>query len=86
MSEFGQEYDKLSDEILVAKAEAELLSFMRSAVDDLEQTIVMVTHDPIAASYSDRIIFLDDGDCVDELLNPTVDSILDQMKRLGEDA
>ena len=71
---------------LDSKAEAELLSFMRSAVDDLEQTIVMVTHDPIAASYSDRIIFLDDGDCVDELLNPTVDSILDQMKRLGEDA
>ena len=71
---------------LDSKAEAELLSFMRSAVDDLDQTIVMVTHDPIAASYSDRIIFLDDGDCVDELLNPTVDSILDQMKRLGEDA
>ena len=68
---------------LDSRAEAELMTFMRSAVDDLDQTIVMVTHDPIAASYSDRIIFLDDGNCVDELLNPTVDSILDQMKSLG---
>lgn len=68
---------------LDSKAEAELLAFMRRAVDDFGQTIVMVTHDPVAASYSDRIIFLDDGNCIDELLNPTVDSILDQMKTLG---
>jgi putative ABC transport system ATP-binding protein len=69
---------------LDSKAEAELLSFMRRAVDELQQTIVMVTHDPIAASYSDRIVFLDDGRCVDELLKPTVDSILDAMKTLGD--
>jgi putative ABC transport system ATP-binding protein len=69
---------------LDSKAEAELLSFMRQAVDELGQTIVMVTHDPIAASYSDRIVFLDDGKCVDELLQPTVDSILDSMKTLGD--
>jgi putative ABC transport system ATP-binding protein len=69
---------------LDSKAEAELLDFMRRTVDELGQTIVMVTHDPIAASYSDRIIFLDDGDIVDELAEPTVDSILEQMKHLGE--
>ncbi len=69
---------------LDSHAEAELLSFMRQAVDDLGQTIVMVTHDPIAASYSDRIVFLDDGNCIAELLDPTVESILDRMKTLGE--
>ena len=68
---------------LDSKAEAELMTFLRSAVDDFGQTIVMVTHDPVAASYSDRIIFLDDGKCINELLNPTVDSILDRMKTLG---
>jgi putative ABC transport system ATP-binding protein len=71
---------------LDSKAEAELLDFMRRTVDELGQTIVMVTHDPIAASYSDRIVFLDDGKIVDELLEPTVDSILEQMKHLGEQA
>ncbi len=59
---------------------------MRHTVDELAQTIVMVTHDPVAASYSDRIIFLDDGDIVDELMEPTVDSILEHMKHLGESA
>jgi len=68
---------------LDSRAETELMTFLRSAVDDLGQTIVMVTHDPVAASYSDRIIFLDDGKCINELLNPTVDSILDRMKTLG---
>jgi putative ABC transport system ATP-binding protein len=69
---------------LDSKAEAELLAFMRRAVDEFSQTIVMVTHDPIAASYADRIVFLDDGDIVDEMVDPTVDSILEQMKHLGE--
>jgi putative ABC transport system ATP-binding protein len=68
---------------LDSKSEAELLSFMRRAVDDLQQTIVMVTHDPIAASYADRIVFLDDGDIVDEMFDPTVESILEKMKYLG---
>jgi len=71
---------------LDSKAEAELMQFMRRTVDELQQTIVMVTHDPVAASYSDRIVFLDDGKCVDELANPTVESILEHMKHLGEQA
>ncbi len=47
------------------------------------QTIVMVTHDPIAAGYADRVVFLADGSIVDELLAPTADSVLDKMKSLG---
>ena len=60
----------------------ELLGFMRSAVDDFGQTIVMVTHDPKAASYSDRVIFLRDGTTVDELANPDAGQIYDKMKEL----
>jgi len=62
---------------------AELLSFMRRAVREFGQTIVMVTHDPVAASHADRIVFLDDGRLVDEMLNPTPETVLDRMKRLG---
>ena len=61
----------------------EILSFMRRAVDDFGQTIVMVTHDPTAASYADRVIFLVDGKIVSELGEPTPDSVLDQMRELG---
>ncbi len=61
---------------------AELLAFMRSAVDDFGQTIVMVTHDPNAASYSDRVVFLRDGKVEDELTGPTQEAILDRMKKL----
>ena len=61
----------------------EILSFMRSAVDQFRQTIVMVTHDAVAASYADRVIFLVDGKIVDELHDPTPDAVLDTMKRLG---
>lgn len=64
-------------------ASGELLDFMRRAVREFDQTIVMVTHDPVAASYADRIIFLDDGDIVDEMVDPTPETILDQMKHLG---
>ena len=56
---------------------------MRTAVDDFAQTIVMVTHDPVAASYADRVIFLADGRIVDETTSPTADSIIDRMKRFG---
>ena len=49
------------------------------------QTIVMVTHDPVAASYADRVVFLADGKVVDELLDPTADTVLAQMRHLGED-
>jgi putative ABC transport system ATP-binding protein len=62
---------------------AEILTFMRKAVDDLGQTIVMVTHDPVAAAYADRIIFLADGHVVNELTEPTAARVLDLMKSLG---
>lgn len=62
---------------------AELLDFMRRAVKEFGQTIVMVTHDPVAASYADRIVFLEDGKIVDELLDPTPDSVLDRMRQFG---
>lgn len=61
----------------------EILSFMRKAVDELGQTIVMVTHDAVAASRADRVIFLADGRIVDELRNPNPDSVHDKMKSLG---
>ena len=69
---------------LDSKAGAEILGFMRQAVDTLGQTIVMVTHDPVAASYSDRVVFLADGKIVGELLSPTTDAIIDEMKTLGD--
>ena len=62
---------------------AEILTFMRKAVDDLGQTIVMVTHDPVAAAYADRIIFLADGHVVNEMTDPTADRVLDLMKSIG---
>ena len=63
---------------------AEVLAFMRNVVTEMRQTIVMVTHDPVAASYADRIVFLADGKIVDEMLQPTADRVLDRMKRFGE--
>jgi putative ABC transport system ATP-binding protein len=69
---------------LDSHAGAEVLSFMRRVVDDMGQTIVMVTHDPVAASYADRIVFLADGQIVDEMLSPTAERVLDRMKRFGE--
>jgi putative ABC transport system ATP-binding protein len=68
---------------LDSRSAAELLDFMRRAVKEFGQTIVMVTHDPVAASYSDRIVFLEDGKIVDELHDPTPDSVLDRMRRFG---
>lgn len=63
---------------------AEILTFMRNAVDNLGQTIVMVTHDPIAAAYADRIVFLADGKVVSEMTEPTAAKVLDLMKTLGK--
>jgi putative ABC transport system ATP-binding protein len=57
---------------------------MRQAVSDLGQTIVMVTHDPGAAGYSDRVVFLADGKIVDELQSPTAETIIDRAKQRGE--
>jgi putative ABC transport system ATP-binding protein len=68
---------------LDSRAGAEILQFMRRAVDDLGQTTVIVTHDPVAASYADRVVFLADGATVDELTSPTADLVLDKMKSLG---
>jgi len=69
---------------LDSKASAEILEFMRKAVSDLGQTIVMVTHDPVAAGYSDRVVFLADGKIVDELQGPTAETVIDRAKHLGE--
>jgi putative ABC transport system ATP-binding protein len=69
---------------LDSHAGAEVLTFMRRAVDEMGQTIVMVTHDPIAASYADRIVFLADGRIVDEMQQPTAERVLERMKRFGE--
>nr|WP_256842231.1 ABC transporter ATP-binding protein [Ornithinimicrobium cryptoxanthini] len=68
---------------LDSRASAELLTFLRSAVDELGQTVVMVTHDPIAAAYADRVIFLVDGAIVEDVQDPTHDGVLETMKRLG---
>ncbi len=65
-----------------SKAGAEILGFMRQVVREFGQTIVMVTHDPIAASYADRVVFLADGSIDDELVGPTTESVLDHMRRL----
>lgn len=62
---------------------AEILNFMRAAVDDFGQTIVMVTHDPYAASYADRAVFLADGRIVHDMADPTADDIIDRMKQIG---
>jgi putative ABC transport system ATP-binding protein len=67
---------------LDSRKEAEILEFMRTAVRDLGQTIVMVTHDPVAATYADRIVFLSDGKIVDEMVEPTVENVLDRIKSL----
>jgi putative ABC transport system ATP-binding protein len=68
---------------LDSRAGTEILAFMRQAVRELGQTIVMVTHDPVAASYSDRVVLLADGRIVDEILAPTPDAVFDRMKQIG---
>jgi putative ABC transport system ATP-binding protein len=67
---------------LDSAASADLLGLLRRSVDDLGQTVVMVTHEPAAAAYADRVLFLADGRLVDELAAPTADGVLDRMKRL----
>ncbi|MEV5483601.1 MULTISPECIES: ABC transporter ATP-binding protein [Streptomyces] len=68
---------------LDSRAGAEVLGFLRDSVRALGQTVVMVTHDPVAAGYADRVVFLSDGHPVDELTHPTPDRVLDLMKSLG---
>ena len=62
----------------------EVLAFLRDAVDRFGQTVVMVTHDPVAASFADRVLFLADGKIVDELTDPSATTVLDRMKALGD--
>jgi putative ABC transport system ATP-binding protein len=69
---------------LDSSASAELLAFLRDAVGEHGQSIVMVTHDPHAASYADRVVFLADGRVVGELASPTADLVLTQMMELGD--
>jgi putative ABC transport system ATP-binding protein len=71
---------------LDSKAGAEVLGFLRNSVREFGQTIVMVTHDPNAASYADRVIFLADGEIVAELTDPTPEAVLDMMKKLDTTA
>ncbi|CAN5346175.1 ABC transporter ATP-binding protein [soil metagenome] len=67
---------------LDSHAGVEILSFLRSSVDDFGQTIVMVTHDPAAAAYADRVLFLADGRIVDDVLEPTIQVVLDRIQSL----
>jgi putative ABC transport system ATP-binding protein len=69
---------------LDSKSSTEVLTFVRQAVDQMGQTIVMVTHDPRAASFADRVVFLADGQIVDEMAQPSTDGVLERMKRFGE--
>ena len=69
---------------LDTRAGAEVLRFLRTSVDEFGQTIVMVTHDPGAASYADRVIFLADGQIVEDMNDPTTDSVIDKMKHFEE--
>jgi putative ABC transport system ATP-binding protein len=67
---------------LDSRSGAEVLSFLRRSVDETEQTIVMVTHDPVAAAHADRVVFLADGRIVGDMAEPTADRVLDHMKNL----
>ena len=69
---------------LDSKASAEVLGLLRRSVREFGQTVVMVTHDPVAASYADRVVFLADGRTAGALDRPTPESVLDAMKNLGE--
>lgn len=68
---------------LDSRSSAEVMRLLRNAVSSLGQTVVIVTHDPVAASYADRVVFLGDGRIVDQLDNPTSQQIIDHMKREG---
>ena len=69
---------------LDSRSGSEVLTFLRSSVHEFGQTIVMVTHDPNAASYADRVVFLGDGKIVDEMQSPSAEAVLDRMKRFGD--
>ncbi|KAA0924408.1 ABC transporter ATP-binding protein [Rhodococcus sp. ANT_H53B] len=67
---------------LDSRSSGEVLSILRTAADEFDQTVVIVTHDPRAASYADRVVFLADGAVIDQLNSPTADAVLERMKKL----
>ncbi|MDE0132067.1 MAG: ABC transporter ATP-binding protein [bacterium] len=69
---------------LDSRASEELLGFIRSAVDEIDQTVVMVTHDPLVAAFADEVVFLDDGRITSRIADPSADAIFDHLKSLGE--
>lgn len=69
---------------LDSRASDELLGFIRNAVDEIGQTVVMVTHDPTVAAYADQVVFLEDGKLIHEMPNPTAEAIFDYLKSLGD--
>ena len=69
---------------LDSRSGSEVLKFLQSAVRDRDQTIVMVTHDPVAAAHADSVLFLADGNIVDRMDGPTAQSVLDRMKSFGD--
>jgi putative ABC transport system ATP-binding protein len=69
---------------LDSHSSAEVLGFLRNSVRDWGQTVVMVTHDPLAAGYANRVVFLVDGRIRDEMIQPTADRLIDHMKQLGD--
>jgi len=69
---------------LDSRSGAEVLGFLRRAVTEIGQTVVMVTHDPAAAAYADRVVFLADGKVIDTMARPTAETVLDRMKALGD--
>jgi putative ABC transport system ATP-binding protein len=68
---------------LDSRSGAEVLSLLKRSVDEFDQTVVMVTHDPVAAAYTDRVVFLADGKVVDEMRAPTAERVLDKMAQLA---
>jgi len=67
---------------LDSHASAEILAFLRRSVHEMGQTMVIVTHDPAAAAYADRVVFLADGRIVDEMRDPTAELVLERLKKL----
>ena len=68
---------------LDSRSGGEILAFLRRAVEELGQTIVMVTHDPTAAAHADAVVFLADGRVVDQMPAPTAERVLERLKAFG---
>jgi putative ABC transport system ATP-binding protein len=68
---------------LDSKTGHQVLELLQRSVRELDQTVVMVTHDPVAASFADRVVLLADGRAVGEIVDPTPEAVLDRLKHLG---